>query len=99
MSAAAAPQIAVCREYQRLLEECQKALVHWQQRRTMIERSALADKRAAGELKRLQANYANVYMLLENHERTCQTCQYIAKIAGLDFESMASALDHNRQFS
>lgn len=92
-----APQLGVCPEYQLLLEKCQKALVSWQQRRTLVSQASLAGKSAAAELHRLQANYARAYAVLESHEHSCRTCQYISKIGGLDFESMASALNLQRR--
>jgi hypothetical protein len=99
MSTAVAPQIAVCPEYQHLLESCQRALVTWQQRRTRVERTALPDRRVHEGLKRLQENYARAYASLDSHEHSCQRCQYIAKIGGLDFESMSNALDRRGRFS
>jgi hypothetical protein len=54
-------------------------------------------KTPVSALKTLQANYARAYAQLENHEHSCQTCQYISKIGGLDFESMYLALDQHRR--
>lgn len=99
MSYAAAPQVGVCPEYQLLLEQCQKALILWQQRRSFAERTPFARASAIEELNRLQENYARAYALLESHEQSCGTCQYIAKIAGLDFESMANALNRDRRIA
>ncbi len=96
MSAAYAPQIGVCPEYQHLLEQCQKALVSWQQRRTLVARAPLADRASIAAIKRLQANYASAYAELERHEHSCRTCQYIAKITGVDFESLTDALTQYR---
>jgi hypothetical protein len=92
MSTAVASRIAVCPEYQRLLNSCQTALSMWQRKRTHAERS-LAGPRVRSQLKQLQEQYARAYAALEGHEQFCQTCQYISKVGGLDFESMASALD------
>lgn len=97
MISATAPQLGVCPEYQLLLEKCQKALVSWQQRRTIIAQASLSGRSAALELRRLQANYARAYAILESHEHSCRTCQYISKIGGLDFDSMASALNLQRR--
>ena len=96
MIAAISPQLATCPEYLLLLEKCQKALVSWQQRRTIMAQAALAGRSAAVELRRLQANYARAYALLDGHEHSCRTCQYISKIGGLDFESMSAALTQYR---
>lgn len=94
MSSALASRIAVCPEYQRLLHSCQKALVAWQQRQTVAQGDSFAE-RNAHEVKQLQREYAGSYVLLESHERYCQTCQYISKVGGLDFESMSNALNHH----
>ena len=92
------PHLGVCPEYQLLLEKCQKALVSWQQRRTLVAHASLAAKSGTAELKRLQGNYARAYALLESHEHSCRTCQYISKIGGLDFDSLASVLNQRRRF-
>jgi len=55
--------------------------------------------RLRGEVARLQEEYSRAYAMLENHERHCQECQYIAKVGGMDFESMANALDRRNPFS
>lgn len=91
------PRHGVCPEYQLLLVRCQKALASWQQRRTLVDRGAFASKNLAYSVKNLQANYARAHARLENHEHSCQTCQYISKIGGLDFDSMFSALDQYRR--
>ena len=92
------PHLGVCPEYQLLLEKCQKALVSWQQRRTLVAHASLAGKSAIAELKRLQDNYARAYALLESHEHSCRTCQYILKIGGLDFDSLADVVNQQRRF-
>lgn len=97
MFVAGGPQVSLCPEYQLLLEKCQNALVSWQQRRTLIAHASLQGRSAIAELKRLQANYARAYALLDTHERSCRTCQYVSKIAGLDFDSMTTALTHYRR--
>jgi hypothetical protein len=99
MSTGFAPRLAVCPEYQRLLDTCQRSLAVWQQRRTRAESSSLGGPRVRGELKRLQDEYAQAYAVLESHEQFCQTCQYIAKVGGLDFESLSNALNRDHRFS
>ena len=90
MNVSTIPQIAACPEYQLLLEKCRKALVSWQQRRSLAGHAALTP--GSAELKRLQENYARAYAVLDRHEHSCRTCQYISKIGGLDFDSMSNAL-------
>lgn len=97
MRSAVAPQTGVCPQYESLLDSCQKALVTWQQRRRLYEQASFAGSRASEELMRLQTNYARAYALLESHEHTCRTCQYVSKIGGLDFESMSSVLNQRRR--
>ncbi len=92
MMTATAPRLQVCPEYQLLLQQCQQTFLLLQRKRTLAARSHLATKRAASELLQLQENYAVAYSRLELHEQSCSHCQYISKIAGLDFESMAEAL-------
>lgn len=93
MSTAVAPRIAVCPEYQRLLQSCQQALAMWQRKKTHAERETMAGPRVRTQLRQLQDGYTRAYAALEGHEQYCQTCQYISKVGGLDFESMASALN------
>jgi hypothetical protein len=95
MSSAVAPRIGVCSEYQRLLHSCQIALSAWQQRQSLVSRDPIAAPKLRPQLRRLQNQYAQASAELENHEQFCQTCQYISKVGGLDFESMASALSNN----
>jgi hypothetical protein len=87
----------VCPEYQRLLSACQTALASWQQQTALISRNTVLGHRAAAEMKRLQSVYKRAYLCLERHEHSCPNCQYVAKIAGLDFESMSSALTFYRR--
>jgi len=91
--AALAPQLAVCPEYQRLLKSCQTTLAVWQQHRTLVQRGSFANERVRSRVERLQTEYEGAYAVLEHHEQTCQTCQYISKVGGLDFESMSAALN------
>jgi hypothetical protein len=95
MSTAVAPRIGVCSEYQRLLHSCQIALSAWQQRQSVVGKDPIAAPKLRPQLKRLQDQYARASAQLESHEQFCQTCQYIAKVGGLDFESMASALGND----
>jgi hypothetical protein len=99
MTIAFAPQVVVCPHYQFLLDQCQKALVTWQQHRTHVERASFTTPSVTMELHRLQETYARAHAQLESHEQSCGTCQYVAKIAGLDFESMSNALNRHRRSS
>jgi hypothetical protein len=98
MSAAMAPRLGLCIEYQRLLDACQKSLAAWQECKCLADRNSLASPRLRGRLKRLQADYARVHAMLETHERVCLGCQYLSKVGGLDFESLSSAMGQQRRF-
>ena len=89
-------ELGVCPEYQKLLSECQEALSSWQQRAALIARNSRVGPKATAELRRLQSNYKRAYTLLDRHEHGCADCQYVAKISGLDFECMSSALGLSR---
>ena len=58
MSEQPAATTLVCSEYQRLLEESQRARENWNERRIEICRSRLVGKETGDELLRLQAKYA-----------------------------------------
>lgn len=97
MTAEVSARSGVCLEYQRLLTTCQKSLACWQQQTALMARHARTGQRAAVELKRLRSQYSRACAELENHEHLCPNCQFVSKIAGLDFESMFSALDSHRR--
>jgi hypothetical protein len=92
MSAATAPRLVVCTEYQRLLQFCQSSLTALQQQRTLLGRRSIHALRLRQEVSRLQGEYERAYAVLEHHEHHCQECQYIAKVGGMDFESMSEAV-------
>ena len=52
---------AACSDYERLLEECQIALVAWKARREQIATFGPQGKSAGDALQRLQAEYARAY--------------------------------------
>lgn len=91
MSAAVAPRLAVCLEYEELLESCKKSFAVWQHEVLAARRDSRSGE-SYGQLKALQDEYARMTAALERHEQQCATCQYIAKVGGLDFESMSRAL-------
>ena len=83
---------AICNKYQTLLEECESALVIWNERRAKISQSHLVGKEAGDELLRLQAKYARAYTLLENHAHNCSFCQLVARLEGRNLENSSDAL-------
>jgi len=74
-------EIASCREYQRLLEESQRALDIWNALRVEVSEACSVSKEDGDELLRLQANYARAYTSLWNHSHNCPRCQLITSIA------------------
>lgn len=82
----------VCGNYQRLLEESQRALEIWNEHRAEICQSRLIGKEAADELLRLQAKYARTYTALLSHTQNCLVCQLVSRIGGRDSENSSDAL-------
>jgi hypothetical protein len=85
----------VCREYQRLLEECQSDLEIWNEHRAEICRSRLVGKEAGDELLRLQAKFARAYTVLQNHAQNCLRCQLVSRIAGCGSENNPDAFSES----
>jgi hypothetical protein len=70
----------VCSEYQRLLEESQRALEIWNEQRSKVRQSRLSGKEEGDELLRLQANYARAYTAVQDHAHNCALCQFVSRI-------------------
>ena len=83
---------SICSEYQRLLEESQKALEIWNEHRAEFCQFRFIGIEAGDELLRLQAKYARAYTVLQNHERNCSLCQLASIIEGRDSENSSDAL-------
>jgi len=73
-------EIARCSEYQRLLEESQRALDIWNALRVEVSGACSVSKEDGDELLRLQANYARAYTALWNHSHDCPRCLLISRI-------------------
>jgi hypothetical protein len=82
----------ICEKYQTLLEECERALATWHERRTKITESRLIGKDAGDELLRLQAKYARAYTLLQNHSHSCTFCQLVKRLEGRESENSSDAV-------
>jgi len=67
---------AGCPEYQRLLRECQCALVAWKKRSEEITFGGQQGKEVGDGLQRLQAEYARAYNRLERHAGSCRVCNF-----------------------
>jgi hypothetical protein len=82
----------VCDEYQRLLEESQRALQIWNDHRAEFCQFRFIGREAGDELLRLQAKYAQAYTVLQNHERDCSVCQLASRKKRRDFEDSSDTL-------
>ena len=67
-------KVGICLNYQILLEECERALALWNERRGQISQSRLVGKQAGDELLGLQAKFARAYTVLHNHPHNCSFC-------------------------
>jgi hypothetical protein len=83
---------AVCSEYQRLLEESQRALKIWNEQRAKNYESRLIKKEEGDELLRLQAKFARAYAVLQRHSHGCLICQLVSRIEGSNSENNSDAL-------
>ena len=83
---------SICSEYQRLLEESQRALEIWNEQPAEVCQSPLIGKEAGDELLRLQAKYARAYTVLQNHERNCSLCQLESRMEERDSEKSSDTL-------
>jgi hypothetical protein len=79
MSRPSSVEARVCAEHQRLLEECEKALRIWDERRAEFCQFRFIEKAAGDQLLLLQTKYARAYTVLENHKRNCTVCQSTAR--------------------
>jgi hypothetical protein len=82
----------ICENYQTLLEECERALTNWNERRAKITQSRLVGKDAGDELLRLQAKYARAYTVLQNHAHHCSFCQLVKRLEGRTSENSPDAV-------
>jgi hypothetical protein len=82
----------VCSEYQKLLEESQRALEIWNEHRAVALNSRVIKKEAGDELQSLQAKFAKAHTVLQNHAHNCSLCQLVARIEGRDSENSSDAV-------
>jgi len=67
---------AGCPDYERLLQECQCALLAWKDRCEEITCRGLQGKTTGDGLQRLQAEYARAYNRLKRHPSSCRVCSF-----------------------
>ena|SRR5438309_12049199 len=92
MSTQLSVKTTACSEYQRLLEESQRALEIWNEHRADFCQSRFIGREAGDELLRLQAKYARAYAVLQNHERNRSLCQLASRMEGRDSENSSDTL-------
>ena len=83
---------AVCPEYQRLLEESQRALEIWNERRVQNSRFGVIGREAGDALLRLQAKFARAYAILQNHAHNCSHCQLAPRRERRDSQNSSDTL-------
>ena len=88
----------ICEKYQTLLEESEKALAIWNERRAKITESRLVGKNAGDELLRLQAKYARAYTMLQNHSHSCTFCQLVKQLEGRESENSSDTIFHDARY-
>jgi hypothetical protein len=76
MSETMVVRTAACSDYERLLEECQSALVAWKTKREEFIHFGPRGRSAGDALQRLQAEYARAYNRLERHAKSCRSCHF-----------------------
>ena len=80
MKSALSFKTAACAEYERLLKECQRALILLHERREQVRQNRLAGVEVGRELLTLQATYARAYSQLLKHAKNCDRCQFGSKV-------------------
>jgi hypothetical protein len=65
----------LCIEYQQLFDACESAREILKEHRAQIHRSPSAEEATVDEVLRSQVKYAQAYLPLRNHARSCLTCQ------------------------
>jgi hypothetical protein len=92
MSTQLSVNTSICSEYQRLLEESERALEIWNEHRGEFCQFRFIGREAGDELLRLQANYARAYTVSQNHARNCSLCQLGSRIEGRDSQNSSDTL-------
>ena len=72
--------VLLCGEYEKLLNDCQRALNHWNGRSERIRDAQQTGEQAGRELLRLQARFAKSYTVLQRHVERCDRCQLAARM-------------------
>jgi hypothetical protein len=70
----------LCGEYERLLDDCQRALERWNGRSEQIRQARETGVETGRELLRLQACFAKSYTVLQRHVQRCERCELAARM-------------------
>jgi hypothetical protein len=90
---------AACSDYERLLEECQNALVAWKDKREEFHRFGPLGRSTGDALQRLQAEYARAYKRLERHAKNCQACQFRKAVGRQNQSNPEREVEPQKEFS
>lgn len=74
-------EVLLCGDYEKLLNDCQKALDHWNARSERVRQTQQTGDEAGRELLRLQARFAKSYAVLQRHIERCERCQLAARMS------------------
>ena len=85
-------EFLLCSEYEKLLNECQHALDHWNVRSERIREEQATGEETGRELLRLQARFAKSYTVLQRHIESCDQCQLASKMSRNMSDADARAL-------
>ena len=85
-------EVLLCGQYERLLNECQHALDHWNGRSERLRQMQMTGEETGRELLRLQARFAKSYAVLQRHVEHCERCQLATRMCRSMTEAKAHAL-------
>jgi hypothetical protein len=74
----------VCDEYDRLLNQSEKALERWNARQEEMICARSTGLDTGREILRLQASFSKAYLLLRSHVEECAYCQFVSKVDAED---------------
>jgi len=83
---------AFCSDYEKLLDQCQRALSAWSDRSEWARDAHLTGEAVGRELLRLQAHFAKSYDTLQKHVRTCERCFAASQVSEFRSEHGAQYL-------
>jgi predicted secreted protein len=88
-------EFLLCGEYENLLNQCQQAFEHWNDRSEHLRQEQKTGEATGRELLRLQARFAKAYTILQRHVERCERCQLAAKMNVSEADAHALAITAN----